>query len=86
MQHAYMTDLAPLKELRKRIAGEVRAEMARQGKTQLELAEAIGITQPTVSYKLRATSAIHAEELVMIANWLGVPAAQFLVEPALVSA
>jgi transcriptional regulator with XRE-family HTH domain len=78
-----MKDTALLIRLRTSIAAEIRAEMARQNKTQSELAEAIRTTQATASYRLRGLNAFAAEELVLIADWLGVPVTQFLVlEPA----
>jgi transcriptional regulator with XRE-family HTH domain len=60
------------------IAGEVRAEMARQRRTQGELGEVLRITQPAVTRKLLAQRIIRAEELQLIAEWLGVPVTQFL--------
>jgi transcriptional regulator with XRE-family HTH domain len=82
IQDALMTEAPTLQALRECIATEVGAEMTRQGKTQDDLAAAVGISQSRVSYRLRAVSAFHAEELILIARWLGVPVTQFLLEPA----
>jgi transcriptional regulator with XRE-family HTH domain len=68
-------------EVRNRIAGEVRAAMARSQKTQRDLAEVLGIDQPSVSLRLRGERSFRAEELAVVAEWLGVPAADLL-EPA----
>lgn len=56
-----------------RIAQAVRAEMARQGLTQEELAIELGWTQRRVSYRLTADHPIDATELEQIAAALGVP-------------
>lgn len=64
--------------VRAKIAAEVRAELARQTKTQREVADRLGITQPSVQLRLSGQRPFRAEELAVIADWLGVPAAQFL--------
>lgn len=64
--------------VRAKIAAEVRAELARQNKTQRELADRLCITQPSVQLRLSGQRPFRAEELAVIADWLGVPAAQFL--------
>ena len=66
----------------KRIALEVRAEMARQGMTQESLAARIGWDQRRVSRRLTGEVALNVTELECIADALGVPAAQFLAAPA----
>lgn len=65
-------------DVRAKIAAEVRAELARQNKTQRDVAERLGIAQPSVQLRLTGRRAFRAEELAVIADWLGVPAAQFL--------
>jgi hypothetical protein len=57
---------------RDRIAAEVRAELARQQKAQKDLIEFMGLPQPSVSLRLNGTRSFRAEELVDIADWLGV--------------
>lgn len=70
-------DTALLKRIRESIAEEVAAEMGRQCRTQEDLEAATGISQSAISYRLRGISAFHAEELVVIARFLGVPVTQF---------
>lgn len=65
-------------DVRAKIAAEVRAEMARQCKTQRDAAAALGLPQPNVQLRLAGKRAFRAEELAVLADWLGVPAAQFL--------
>ena len=56
----------------------VRAEMARQGVTQMVLARKIGISQAAVSARLRGTTPFDINELTAIAAVLGVPLATLL--------
>ena len=65
-------------DVRDHIAAEVRAEMGRQFKSQTDLAELLGVDQGSASLRLRGTRSFRSEELVAIADWLGVPVAQFL--------
>jgi transcriptional regulator with XRE-family HTH domain len=60
------------------IAAEVRAEMARQQKLQSALGELLGLPQQSISRRLRGEIPFRAEELVRVADWLGVPVSQFL--------
>lgn len=62
---------------RAEIAAEVRAEMARQHRTQDGLAALLGVTQQSVSPKVRGLASFRAEELKVIADWLQVPITQF---------
>lgn len=64
--------------LRERVATEVRAELARQRKTQAELAAHLGISQMAVSRRLNSEVGMDFDELDSIARWLGVPFGQFL--------
>jgi transcriptional regulator with XRE-family HTH domain len=64
-------------DVRSRIAAEVRAEMARQNRTQRALALAIGIDQASAGVRLQGKRPFKAEELVAVAAWLGVPIGQF---------
>lgn len=59
------------------VAAEVRAEMARQNKLQLELANVLGITEKTAGVRLRGTVPFNVIELAQVAAWLGVPVGQF---------
>lgn len=59
--------------LRHIAAAEIRAEMARQRKTQAELASTLGRSQNYVSMLLRGDTDMSLEDLFTIAAWLGVP-------------
>jgi transcriptional regulator with XRE-family HTH domain len=63
---------------RERIAAEVRAELARQGKRHGFVAEILGLDKGSVSHRLTGRRDFRAEEIVAIAAALGVPASQFL--------
>lgn len=65
-------------DVRQGIASEVRAELARQKKTQYDLAKVLGLPQPAVSLRLTGRRPFKAEELVAVAGFLGVPVAQFM--------
>jgi len=69
-------------DVRIRIAAEVRAEMARKSKTQRDMAALLNIDQPSVSLRLRGERSFRAEELVAIAEWLGVPVGRFMPDAA----
>lgn len=69
----------------KRIALEVRAEMARQGVTQESLGVRTGWGQKRVSRRLTGKVPLDVVELAAIAEVLGVPAAQFLPTSAVTS-
>jgi transcriptional regulator with XRE-family HTH domain len=58
-----------------RVAAEVRAQMARQRKTQGDLAEALGISEHTAGRRMRALVPFDVVELERIALWLDVPVA-----------
>jgi len=60
-------------DVRGQIAAEVRAEMARQMKGQRELAELLGVDQGSTSLRLQGERSFRAEELVRVAEWLGIP-------------
>ncbi len=66
---------------RERIAAEVRAELARQQKTQRDVAEILGLPQPVVSLRLQGKRAFRAEELGKLAEALSVPISRFFPEP-----
>jgi transcriptional regulator with XRE-family HTH domain len=54
------------------VATEIRAEMARQRKTQADLAEALGISPSTARNRLEGKPAFTIKDLGRIAVWLGV--------------
>lgn len=73
-----------MSDVRQAIAAEVRAELARQQKTQRDLAADIGMTQQALQLRLVGSRSFRAEELSAIAQALGVPVERFL--PASASA
>lgn len=54
------------------VAANVRAEMARQGVRQQEIADALYVTQSAVSARLRGLKAFDVDELAKIARRLNV--------------
>lgn len=66
---------------RQRIAAEVRAEIARQSKTQREVAELVGMAQQALQLRLAGSRSFRAEEISKLAEVLGVPVEQFLYAP-----
>lgn len=73
-------ELADLSTIRAKIAGEVRACMGRVAVTQAQLSRATGISQATMSRKLKAAEerdAFDVEELAKIADVLRVPVTEF---------
>ena len=72
-QHVRVRD-----DTRKHIAGEVRAEMARQQKKQDELGEVLGLPQQAISPRVRGERSFRAEELAALAAWLDVPLERFM--------
>lgn len=63
-----------------RVGVNVRAEMARRGVSQTELAKQLGISQAAVSARLRGHTPFDVNELARIAVVLSVPAAELLDE------
>lgn len=59
-------------------AREVRAEMSRQGISQVELAKAIGIAQNSISRRLTGKVPFSLPEIESIAQVLDVPVDQLL--------
>lgn len=57
---------------------EIRAELARQRKSQADLAEALGISQQSLSNRLTGDTAFAMDELAKVAELLGVDVEQFL--------
>lgn len=60
------------------VGGRVQAVMFRRRVTQVQLAEALGLDGSTVSRKLHGDRPWSVAELVAVARFLDVPAAQFL--------
>lgn len=65
-------------DLRSAIATRVRAEMARQHKSQRDVAGWLGIAQQAVCTRLQGKRSFRAEELKIIGDELGVPVATFM--------
>lgn len=65
-------------ESRQKVAGEVRAEAARQKVTVTALAEATGMSRVILGRKLNGSAPIGIEELVRISRALNVPMSRFL--------
>lgn len=63
-----------------RVAATVRAELARQRKTQVGLADALGLGRTAVSRRLSGEHPFRIDELHVVATYLGVPAASLLAE------
>lgn len=63
-----------------RIASQVRAELARQGKGRGFLVELLGLHPTSMSLRLSGKRSFRAEELVAIADALGISAARFFDE------
>lgn len=53
------------------VAAEVRAEMARQSKSQSELAEMLGVTGQTAGRRLSGSVPFDIAEISLVADWLG---------------
>lgn len=60
----------------------VRAEMARRGISQMRLAEALGMSQPAVSARLRGVTPFDINELAAIAEFFNMPVTGLLPEGA----
>jgi transcriptional regulator with XRE-family HTH domain len=65
-----------------RVGKNVRAELARAGKTQTWLASVLALTQQSISSRLRGDVAFDVDELHRVADALAVPVASLLEQPA----
>ncbi|MGR9839052.1 helix-turn-helix domain-containing protein, partial [Escherichia coli] len=63
-----------------RLAGEVRAELARQKRTAGEMAQVLGITAHTAGRRLSGAVPFNVTELDAVARWLGVDVASLVQE------
>ena len=68
-------------ELTLRVSREVRAWMARRGVKQQEIADRLGITQPSLSMRLRGRTRWTINDLVIVAETLKVPVSALLTSP-----
>jgi transcriptional regulator with XRE-family HTH domain len=60
------------------IAAEVRAELARQGRSKKDLEDLLGVSRQAVWSRLAGVVPFTTEELVKVAQWLNVAVAKFL--------
>ena len=60
------------------VAAEVRAELARRKIPQSGLVAVLGMSEVSVSRRLRGETPFDINELVAVAEFLGVPVARFL--------
>lgn len=65
-------------DTRQALAAEIRAAIARVGRKQNAIADATGISPASLSRKLRGETAFYAEEVVAIADAIGVDAGALL--------
>jgi len=72
------TSLMPTNSTAQRVTAEVRAEMARQRKSQTAIAKALNMSQVAVSRRLRGEVDFTVTDLARLADVLGVPLAQFI--------
>lgn len=70
--------VVPPARLRDLVAAEVRAEMGRQQVTQVQLSRAIGMSQQSLSERLRGKTPFTTDDLDTIADALGVHPAVLL--------
>lgn len=61
-----------------RLAGEMRAELARQKRTASDLAAALGITPHTVGRRLNGDVPFNMIELATACRWLGIDLSEFV--------
>jgi transcriptional regulator with XRE-family HTH domain len=68
----------PDAKIRAAIAANIRAEVARAGHRQGDLAVVLGTSRNAVSLKLNSKVAFRAEEIAAIACWLDVPVSDLI--------
>jgi transcriptional regulator with XRE-family HTH domain len=66
---------------RDRVAGNIRAEMARNRLTQSDLAVVLGKSQQSVSKKLRGRIPFDLDEIETLAQHFGIPIEQIVKDP-----
>jgi transcriptional regulator with XRE-family HTH domain len=68
-------------EFTRKVAAEIRAEMARQQMSQDQLADRIGMSQSTLSRRLTGSLPFDTTELAKVAEALGVVVTALLPNP-----
>lgn len=74
-------ELSAATALRSVIAAKVRGQLAEHRKTQRDLGEALNLPQSAIALRLAGTRPFRAEELGLVAQWLGVPVETFVPAP-----
>ena len=64
------------------VAANIRAELARQKKTQAQLADVWGINAASVSKRMSGAVPVDVDEVHKAAVWLGVPVARLIEDAA----
>ena len=59
--------------LRTAVAGELRAEMARQRKTGVDLAHVLNCSQQSASRRMTGATPLTLDDIAAISDWLGIP-------------
>lgn len=76
------THAAAGREAGQRVAGEVRAELARQRKTAADLSAALGVTPHTAGRRISGEVPFDVIELTQVSIWLGIPVERLMgIEP-----
>lgn len=73
-----MQDDNPKAVARRTVAANVRAELARRGKTGADAARELGISRQAMHPRMTGQRAFRAEEIADLARWLGVPSSRLL--------
>jgi transcriptional regulator with XRE-family HTH domain len=60
------------------VAGAIRAEMAWQKRTGVDLAKHLGVAQPTISKRLNGETPFDLDEIERVAEWLGVAPSELI--------
>lgn len=63
------------------VAGNIRAETARRGFRQSDVARAVSLSPMAVSDRYRGRTPWSLDEVDTVARWLGVPVAALLIRP-----
>lgn len=69
-----------------RVAGGVRAEIARQRRAALDLTEVLHLSRASVYRRVNGEVPFDLAEIEQISRWLGVPASAFEFEPGAIEA